>query len=97
MTKDSSNTGGSKTDISVQTTPSWMDALGGAKTFAPPLSANQSTSIAAMIAYISSKSGQSEFHIERKLSDRFNIPNPKCLPAADFDKAIQYLADIIPQ
>jgi hypothetical protein len=60
------------------------------------VSPNQSTSIAAMIAYISSCSGQSEFMIERKLSDRFNIPNPKCLQANDFDAAIRYLADILP-
>jgi|GEM_PF-1535063 hypothetical protein len=59
------------------------------------LSANQRTSISAMISYISHHSGQSEFRIERKLSDHFNIPNPKCLPANDFDEAIRYLADII--
>ncbi|MFA5040920.1 MAG: hypothetical protein WC464_04720 [Bdellovibrionales bacterium] len=59
------------------------------------LNANQRTSLSAMIAYISTQSGQSEFRLERKLSDRFNVPNPKCLPANDYDEAIRYLADIL--
>jgi len=59
------------------------------------LNANQHTSLSAMISYISAKSGQSEIRIERKLSDHFHIPNPKCLPANDYDDAIRYLADII--
>jgi len=62
----------------------------------PTLSANQKTSLSAMIAYISDRSGQSEFHIERSLSDHFNVPNPKLLPANSFDEALRYLADILP-
>ncbi|MDD4616310.1 MAG: hypothetical protein PHW76_04230 [Alphaproteobacteria bacterium] len=93
MTKDISTTGNDPGDTQSQK-PSWMDGYASAAK-EPALSANQSTSIAAMIAFISNKSGQSEFCLERKLSDRFNVPNPKFLAAADFDKAIQYLADII--
>lgn len=60
----------------------------------PSINANQRTSISAMIAYVSSLSGQSEFRLERTLSDRFHVANPMCLPANDFDEAIRYLADI---
>ncbi len=48
-----------------------------------------------MISYISIKSGTSEISLERKLSARFNVANPRCLPANDFDDAIRYLADIL--
>ncbi len=73
----------------------WMDRSSTALALQPSLNANQRTSLSAMISYISHKSGQSEFRLERKLSDRFNVPNPKCLPANDYDAAIRYLADII--
>jgi hypothetical protein len=73
----------------------WMDRSSTALLHQPSLNANQRTSISAMISYISNKSGQSEFRLERKLSDRFNVPNPKFLPANDFDAAIRYLSDII--
>ena len=59
------------------------------------LDANQLTSIAAMISYISRHSGQTEFRVERALADRFKVPNAKCLPSASFDDALRYLADII--
>ena len=59
------------------------------------VNANQLTSLSAMIAYIAEKSGQSEFRVERNLSDHFSIPNAKCLSYTDFDKAIRYLADIL--
>ena len=49
-----------------------------------------------MIAYISHRSGRTEFRIERDLADQFNIPNTKWLAAKDYDAAIRYLADIIP-
>ncbi len=65
------------------------------KVIQPVMSANQLTSISAMIVYISHKSGLSEFCIERKLANYFFIPNPKCLPANSFDRAIRYLADIL--
>jgi len=62
----------------------------------PTLSANQKTSLSAMIAYISNRSGESEFRIERSLSDHFNVPNPKLLPAKCFDEALRYLVDSLP-
>ena len=73
----------------------WMDRSSTALALQPSLNPNQRTSLSAMISYISHKSGQSEFRLERKLSDRFNVPNPKCLPANDYDAAIRFLADII--
>ncbi len=62
----------------------------------PPLNANQMTSLSAMIAYISHKSGQSEYAIEHRLADHFRVANAKLLSAGDFDEAIRYLADILP-
>ncbi|MFA4994308.1 MAG: hypothetical protein WC521_03285 [Bdellovibrionales bacterium] len=73
----------------------WMQRSSSFMVSQGSLSANQRTSISAMISYISTKSGQSEIRLERILSDHFNVPNPKCLPANDYDKAIRYLADII--
>src|ERR1700743_41754 len=43
------------------------------------LSANELTSLSALIAYVAFQSGENEFGVERKLSDRFNIPNVSCL------------------
>lgn len=57
------------------------------------LSANEVTSIGALISYVASKSGSSEFGVERRLADRFHVANVKCLPAAQFDAALRYLAD----
>ncbi|MDR3424437.1 MAG: hypothetical protein P4M13_05085 [Alphaproteobacteria bacterium] len=74
----------------------WMKGQAAMRQTQQAVNANQLTSISAMIAYISYHSGQSEFKIERGLSDRFNVPNAKCLAADDFDAAIRYLADIIP-
>ena len=75
----------------------WMrEQLVSHKTHDPMLNANQLTSLSAMIAYAASKSGQSEYRIERGLSDTFRVPNAKFLPANNFDAAIRYLADIIP-
>lgn len=74
---------------------SWMQGHSAQRKGTPSLTANQRTSISAMISYISHRSGQSEFRIERSLSDRFNVPNAKCLPSDDFDNAIRYLAEII--
>jgi len=60
------------------------------------VSANELTSLAALIAYAAHKSGASEFRIERNLADRFNIANVTCLPAARFDDAMRYLVDQVP-
>jgi hypothetical protein len=75
--------------------PRWMQRYSTAHIAPPFLNANQRTSIAAMIAYISSQSGKSEMYLERKLSDHFNVPNSKCIASGEFDSAICYLADII--
>ncbi|MDR3449730.1 MAG: hypothetical protein P4M15_08315 [Alphaproteobacteria bacterium] len=75
---------------------SWMkDAPLAALKPVRMVNANQLTSLSAMIAYAALRSGQSEFRIERSLSDRFNIPNAKCLPANQFDIAIRYLVDTL--
>ncbi len=57
------------------------------------VSANEVTSLSALIAYVAHRSGQSEFRVERRLADRFNVPNVTCLPSAEFDSAIRYLVD----
>jgi hypothetical protein len=69
----------------------WMQgAPEGAKLM---INANQMVSLGAMICFIATRSCQSEFRVERILSDHFHIPNAKCLPAALFDDAIRYLID----
>jgi len=57
------------------------------------LSANERTSLSALISYVAHNSGEHEFGIERRLSDRFNIPNVNCLLSTDYDTAIRYLVD----
>jgi hypothetical protein len=74
----------------------WMQQRSEARKTQPGVTANQWTSLSAMIAYAANQSGQSEYRVERNLSDRFNIPNAKCLPSNDFDSALRYLADILP-
>jgi len=59
----------------------------------PVVNAHELTSLSALISYVAYQSGSTEFGIERKLSDRFNIPNTKCLPANQYDSAIRYLVD----
>ena len=61
------------------------------------MSTHQLVSISAMISYAANSSGQSEFHIERNLSNKFKVPNVKCLLADDFDKALRYLVDAFPE
>jgi hypothetical protein len=60
------------------------------------VSANELTSLSALILYVAHVSGASEFRIERELADRFNVPNVKCLPSAHFDDAIHHLVDQVP-
>ena len=57
------------------------------------LSANELTSISALIAYVAYNSGETEFRIERRVADRFNVANVTCLPSAEYDKAVRYLVD----
>lgn len=77
-----------------QGVPAWMHSH-VLRRASPSLNANQQASIAAMIAYISSRSGQTEFRLERNLSDHFNVPNPKYLASIHFDEALRYLADFM--
>lgn len=70
----------------------WMQNAAAAKN-AAPVSANELTSLTALIAYVAHKSGASEFRVARRLADRFNIANVSCLPGARFDDAIRYLVD----
>jgi len=70
----------------------WMEkvrARNGERT----VSANELTSLSALILYVAHTVGTNEFRVERDLADRFNVANVKCLPAADFDKAVRYLVD----
>ena len=61
-----------------------------------PVNANELTSLTALIAYVGYSTGQNEFRIERQLSDRFNVPNVKCLPTQRYDEAIRYLVEQVP-
>lgn len=60
------------------------------------INANERTSLSALISYVAFVSGKSEFNVERAFADRFNIPNPRCLPASMFDEAIRYLVEMAP-
>jgi hypothetical protein len=60
------------------------------------VSANELTSLSALIVYVSHIAGTSEFRIERDLADRFQVANVKCLPATRYDEAIRYLVDLVP-
>ncbi len=57
------------------------------------VSANELTSLSALIVYVAHNSGDNEFRVERRVADRFNIPNVKCLPALQYDNAIRFLVD----
>lgn len=70
----------------------WMERVETARTEAP-VSINELTSLSALIAYVAHKTGGSEFGVERRLADRFNVANVKVLPASRFDDALRYLAD----
>jgi hypothetical protein len=87
---------GSVTDaVSALTRESWMTSAADANTLRQ-LNANERTSLTALIAYLAHHSGETEFRIERRLSDRFNVPNMTCLPSTQFDDAIRYLVDAMP-
>jgi hypothetical protein len=57
------------------------------------VSANEITSLTALIAYVALTSGRPEARVERSVADRFNIPNVRRLPSNLFDSAIRYLVD----
>lgn len=73
----------------------WMEKI-GVRSAGQVVSANELTSLSALIVYVAHKLELSEFRVERDLADRFNVPNVKCLPAARFDDAIRHLVDRIP-
>jgi len=57
------------------------------------VSINERTSLNALIAYVALQTGENEFRVERRVSDRFNVPNVSRLPTEKFDDAIRYLVD----
>jgi hypothetical protein len=89
------NTADIKEAVSTLHRESWMTSV-GEKGVARQLNANERVSLNALIAYLAHHSGETEFRIERRLSDRFNVPNMTCLPSAQFEDAIRYLVDAIP-
>lgn len=72
----------------------WMENAEDGK--CATVSANEKTSLSALIAYVALQSGENEFRVERRLSDRFNVPNMSCLPSARFEEAVRYLVDGLP-
>lgn len=87
-----------KSNISVDVTSSagsvgvgaWMQS-GVSPSSYRPLSANEITSLTALIAHVARKSGENEFRVERRLADHFNVANVMCLPAIEYDNALRYL------
>ena len=73
----------------------WIDKIKSHNT-PQTISANEITSLSALIAYAAFKTGSNEFRIERDLADRFNVANITCLPASRFDEALRYLVDKVP-
>jgi hypothetical protein len=73
----------------------WMEKI-RARNGERSVSANELTSLSALIVYVAHMMGASEFRIERDLADRFGVPNVKCLPSSRFDDAIRYLVDRVP-
>jgi hypothetical protein len=73
----------------------WMGKIKGRKG-ERCVSANELTSLSALIVYVAHKTGTNEFRIERDLADRFNVANAKYLPASRYDEAVQYLVDLVP-
>jgi hypothetical protein len=73
----------------------WMEKI-KSRTPVRTITANEITSLSALISYAAHKSGNSEYRIERDLADRFNIANVSCLPATRFDDAMRYLVDRVP-
>jgi hypothetical protein len=76
-------------------TEDWMEKI-RARDGERTISANELTSLTALISYVAHNAGASEFRVERDLADRFNIANAKCLPASCYDDAIRYLVDRVP-
>lgn len=60
------------------------------------LSADQVVSLTALIAYVAHMTGQTEFRVERDLSNHFCVPNPKCLSQEQYDNAICFMVEQVP-
>lgn len=73
----------------------WMQAH--SQSSLPSINHNELTSLTALIAYVASKTGSTEFRVERNLADRFNVANVKFLPSENYDAAICYLVEQIDQ
>lgn len=54
---------------------------------------DQVLSLKAMVAYASHQTGTAEYRIERDFADHFCIPNMKCLPKKQYDKALRFVCD----
>ena len=61
-----------------------------------PIGEEQVVSLAAMVAYVAHRTGQSEFRVEREFTNRFCIPNLKCLPNELYENAIRYMVEQVP-
>jgi hypothetical protein len=77
-------------------TENWMTKTSAPEKSGEIVSANELTSLSALIVYVAKGRGLSEFRVERNLADRFNIANVKCLPARFYDEAVLYLVDQAP-
>jgi len=73
----------------------WMEKI-KSRTNVRTVTANEITSLSALISYAAHKSGTSEFRIERDLADRFHVANVTCLPESCYDEAMRYLVDRVP-
>jgi len=61
-----------------------------------PLCADQVISLTALVSYVAHMTGQTEFRVERTLSDHFCVPNPKCLAQDQYDEAIRFMVEQVP-
>lgn len=57
---------------------------------------DQSISLSALVTYVAKTTGRSEFRVERDLSNHFCVPNPRCLSQEQYDQAIKYMVDQVP-
>jgi len=81
-----------KKAVSALNRASWMKTVGDT-TPQRQMSENERVSLTTLIAYLAHHSGETEFRVERRLSDRFNVPNMTCLPSEMFEDAVRYLVD----
>lgn len=63
----------------------------------PSICSEQLISLSALIAYVAHVTGQSEYRVERDLSNHFCVPNPKCLPFDLYDQAVRFMVEQVPQ